>query len=427
MKVLIIGSGGREHALAWKAAQSTLVSGVLVAPGNAGTALEPDVRNVPVDADDIDGLVDLARKEDVGLTIVGPEVPLAAGVVDRFAEHDLRCFGPTAKAAQLESSKAFAKEFMARHGIPTAAHAVVDSVEEGQRQARLMGYPVVLKADGLAAGKGVVIVEDEDSARDTLTDMLSGSAFGAAGSRVVVEELLVGEEASFIVLADGETALPLASSQDHKRRDDGDQGPNTGGMGAYSPAPAVTDAVHQQIMDEVIGPALTGMSDDGCRFTGFLYAGVMLTPNGPKVLEFNVRFGDPETQPILMRLKSDLVDTLLAVLDGRIDQIELDWDERTALGIVIAAGGYPGSYTKGKAIAGIDIPPPDEVKIFHAGTRLEGDQVVTSGGRVLCVTALGDGVARAQARALDWTARIGFQDAFHRSDIGHHAISRDQD
>ena len=427
MKVLIIGSGGREHALAWKAAQSTLVSGVLVAPGNAGTALEPDVRNVPVDADDIDGLVDLARKEDVGLTIVGPEVPLAAGVVDRFAEHDLRCFGPTAKAAQLESSKAFAKDFMARHGIPTAAHAVVDSVEEGQRQARLMGYPVVLKADGLAAGKGVVIVEDEDSARDTLTDMLSGSAFGAAGSRVVVEELLVGEEASFIVLADGETALPLASSQDHKRRDDGDQGPNTGGMGAYSPAPAVTDAVHQQIMDEVIGPALTGMSDDGCRFTGFLYAGVMLTPNGPKVLEFNVRFGDPETQPILMRLKSDLVDTLLAVLDGRIDQIELDWDERTALGIVIAAGGYPGSYTKGKAIAGIDIPPPDEVKIFHAGTRLEGDQVVTSGGRVLCVTALGDGVARAQARALDWTARIGFQDAFHRSDIGHHAISRNQD
>ena len=427
MKVLIIGSGGREHALAWKVAQSTLVSGVLVAPGNAGTALEPDVRNVPVDADDIDGLVDLARKEDVGLTIVGPEVPLAAGVVDRFAEHDLRCFGPTAKAAQLESSKAFAKDFMARHGIPTAAHAVVDSVEEGQRQARLMGYPVVLKADGLAAGKGVVIVEDEDSARDTLTDMLSGSAFGAAGSRVVVEELLVGEEASFIVLADGETALPLASSQDHKRRDDGDQGPNTGGMGAYSPAPAVTDAVHQQIMDEVIGPALTGMSDDGCRFTGFLYAGVMLTPNGPKVLEFNVRFGDPETQPILMRLKSDLVDTLLAVLDGRIDQIELDWDERTALGIVIAAGGYPGSYTKGKAIAGIDIPPPDEVKIFHAGTRLEGDQVVTSGGRVLCVTALGDGVARAQARALDWTARIGFQDAFHRSDIGHHAISRDQD
>ena len=427
MKVLIIGSGGREHTLAWKAAQSTLVSGVLVAPGNAGTALEPDVRNVPVDADDVDGLVDLARNEDVGLTIVGPEVPLAAGVVDQFTEHDLRCFGPTAKAAQLESSKAFAKEFMARHGIPTAAHAVVDSVEEGQRQARLMGYPVVLKADGLAAGKGVVIVEDEDSARDTLTDMLSGSAFGAAGSRVVVEELLVGEEASFIVLADGETALPLASSQDHKRRDDGDQGPNTGGMGAYSPAPAVTDAVHQQIMDEVIGPALTGMSDDGCRFTGFLYAGVMLTPNGPKVLEFNVRFGDPETQPILMRLKSDLVDTLLAVLDGRIDQIELDWDERTALGIVIAAGGYPGSYTKGKAIAGIDIPPPDEVKIFHAGTRLEGDQVVTSGGRVLCVTALGDGVARAQARALDWTARIGFQDAFHRSDIGHHAISRDQD
>ena len=427
MKVLIIGGGGREHALAWKAAQSEQVSEVLVAPGNAGTALEAGVRNVDVAAEDLDGLLRLAEEESVGLTIVGPELPLAAGVVDRFAERGIACFGPSADAAQLESSKAFAKAFMARHGIPTAGYAVAETVEDGMRHARAIGFPLVLKADGLAAGKGVVIIDDETQAEATLSEMLSGQAFGAAGQRVVIEEFLLGEEASFIVLADGEQAVALASSQDHKRRDDGDLGPNTGGMGAYSPAPAVDARMHERIMAEVIDPALRGMAADGHRFTGFLYAGVMLTPAGPKVLEFNVRFGDPETQPILMRLKSDLVETLLAVLDGRIDQIKLDWDARTALGVVVAAGGYPDRYAKGKPIAGLDIAAPESVKVFHAGTRMDGEQIVTSGGRVLCITALGDTVAQAQARALDWAARIGFEDAFYRSDIGHRAIARDSE
>ena len=424
MKVLIIGGGGREHALAWKAAQSPNVSEVLVAPGNAGTALEPKIRNVPIKADDLDALVELARSEDVTLTIVGPEAPLAAGVVDRFNDHGLRCFGPSSKAAQLESSKAFAKDFMVRYGIPTAAHAVVESVDEGLAQARRMGFPVVLKADGLAAGKGVVIVESESEAGETLQAMLSGSAFGAAGQRVVVEEFLIGEEASFIVVADGRQALPLASSQDHKRRDDNDQGPNTGGMGAYSPAPAVKEEVHARLMREVIEPTLAGLEADGRRFTGFLYAGVMLTPTGPKVLEFNVRFGDPETQPILMRLRSDLVETLIKVLDGRIDQISLHWDARPALGIVMAAGGYPEHYETGKPISGLNRSLPDDLKVFHAGTRLDGDRVVTNGGRVLCVTALGDTVAQAQRRALEWSAGIGFEDAFYRSDIGRRAIDR---
>ncbi len=424
MKVLIIGGGGREHALAWKAAQSRLVDEVLVAPGNAGTALEAGVRNVDIAADDIDGLLKLALDEPIGLTIVGPEVPLAAGVVNVFSEHGLRCFGPSAEAAQLESSKAFAKAFMARHGIPSAAYAVVETVAEGLNQARQIGFPLVLKADGLAAGKGVVIVEDEKQAESTLEDMLSGNAFGAAGHRVVVEEFLVGEEASFIVIADGERAVPLASSQDHKRRDDGDLGPNTGGMGAYSPAPAVDERMHERIMAEVIQPALTGMAGDGHRFTGFLYAGVMLTRTGPKVLEFNVRFGDPETQPILMRLKSDLVETLLKVLEGRIGEVELAWDPRSALGIVIAAGGYPESYARGKAISGLDAAPPEGVKVFHAGTRRVADQTVSNGGRVLCVTALGERVADAQARALDWAGRISFEGAFYRRDIGQRAIGR---
>ncbi|TVS12923.1 MAG: phosphoribosylamine--glycine ligase [Wenzhouxiangella sp.] len=425
MKVLIIGGGGREHALAWKAAQSPLVEQVLVAPGNAGTAGEPGVRNVDVAADDLSGLLELALDQSVELTIVGPEVPLAAGVVDLFSERGLKCFGPTKDAAQLESSKAFAKDFMARHGIPTAGYAVAESVDEGMRQARAIGFPLVLKADGLAAGKGVVIVDDEDQAEKVLDDMLSGQAFGDAGHQVVIEEFLVGEEASFIVIADGDQAVPLASSQDHKRRDEGDEGPNTGGMGAYSPAPVVSAQLHEQLIDQVIAPALRGMTSDGHRFTGFLYAGVMLTPAGPKVLEFNVRFGDPETQPILMRLNSDLIAVLLQVLDGRIDQVRLDWDERTALGIVVAAGGYPEAYAKGRPITGLDLVPPGQVKVFHAGTRMDGAQIVTSGGRVLCVTALGDSVAQAQARALNWTARIGFEDAFYRSDIGHRAMGRD--
>jgi phosphoribosylamine---glycine ligase len=424
MKILIIGSGGREHALAWKCAQSTQVNEVLVAPGNAGTAAEEGVRNVDVGPEDIDSLIELARTENIGLTIVGPEAPLAAGLVDAFEQAGLKCFGPSAAAARLESSKAFAKDFMARHEIPTAAFAVVEDIEEGLRFIQSISFPVVLKADGLAAGKGVVIADDEKHARDTLEDMLSGQAFGQAGHRVVIEEFLVGEEASFIVIADGRKFLPLASSQDHKRRDEGDQGPNTGGMGAYSPAPVVDQAVHKRILDEVIQPTLDGMAADGCAFTGFLYAGVMLTPKGVKVLEFNVRFGDPETQPILMRLRSDLVQVLLDTLDGQLDRIELEWDPRTALGIVLAAGGYPESYAKGNPITGLDQAFPEHVKIFHAGTRLDqSGRTLTNGGRVLCLTALGDDVAGARAQATEWLARIGFEDAFYRSDIGHRAIA----
>ena len=423
MNVLIIGSGGREHALAWKASQSALVDRVFVAPGNAGTALEKRVRNVAVDSTDIDGLLALAEREDIALTIVGPEAPLAAGIADRFADAGRRCFGPSAQAAQLESSKAFAKAFMARHGIPTAAHAVVEDSDEGLKHARAMGFPVVLKADGLAAGKGVVIVDNEDDARATLEEMLSGQAFGDAGRRVVVEEFLVGEEASFIAIANDQDLLPLATSQDHKRRDDGDQGPNTGGMGAYSPAPVITPGIHADIVDDIIRPTLAGMARDGSPFTGFLYAGVMLTPNGPRVLEFNVRFGDPETQPILMRLRSDLVKTLLMTLSGDLDRVTLDWDPRTALGVVLASGGYPGAYAKSRPISGLDTAFPDDVKVFHAGTSVNEDgQIVTAGGRVLCLTALGDDVGQAQARALQWLARIGFERAFHRSDIGHRVL-----
>ncbi len=423
MKILVVGGGGREHALAWKAARSEAVDEVLVAPGNAGTAREAGVRNVDIADDDLDALVSLAERESVALTIVGPEAPLAAGIVDRFESAGLQCFGPSAAAAELEASKAFAKSFMARHGIPTAGHAVVENVDDGLSYARGFGFPIVLKADGLAAGKGVVIAESEAEAHATLTDMLTGDAFGSAGRRVVVEEFLVGEEASFIALARGEAFIPLATSQDHKRRDDGDGGPNTGGMGAYSPAPIVSEALHQQVVDEVIRPTLAGLAADGREFTGFLYAGLMITPEGPRVLEFNVRFGDPECQPILMRLKSDLVAALLAILDGGIDSVELDWDPRTALGVVMAAGGYPGSYRKGDRIVGLDTIDDQDIKVFHAGTRLDDQgRVVTSGGRVLCVTALGDDVANARARALEWLAQIGFADAFFRSDIGFRAL-----
>lgn len=425
MKVLVIGGGGREHALAWKAAQSPQVDEVLVAPGNAGTATEKGMRNVDVAAEDVDGLLELARREQVGLTIVGPEAPLAAGVVDRFTAAGLKCFGPSAAAAQLESSKAFAKEFMDRHHIPTAGYAVVSEVEEGLSKVRSIGFPVVLKADGLAAGKGVVIVDDEQQAKATLEDMLSGNAFGSAGHRVVVEEFLVGEEASFIVVAAGSDFLAMATSQDHKRRDEGDEGPNTGGMGAYSPAPVVTPEIHAQIVEQVIEPTLKGMIDDGHPFTGFLYAGVMLTPKGPKVLEFNVRFGDPETQPIMLRLKSDLVELLLKALDGKLASAKPEWDARYALGVVMAAGGYPGDYARGEPISGLDLDFPEHVKVFHAGTKLhDTGRVVTSGGRVLCVTALGETVAQAQREALVQAARIGFTDAFFRADIGHRAIKR---
>ncbi|OAB61732.1 phosphoribosylamine--glycine ligase [Leptolyngbya valderiana BDU 20041] len=426
MKVLVIGGGGREHALAWKVAQSERVDEVLVAPGNAGTAGEAKCRNVPVAAEDIDALLALAQKEAVDLTIVGPEAPLAAGVVDRFTAAGLACFGPDAGAAQLESSKAFAKDFMARHEIPTAAYGVAETLEQGLELIRSIGLPLVLKADGLAAGKGVVIVETETEAEATLRDMLSGESFGEAGRRVVIEEFLEGEEASFIVIADGLKALPLATSQDHKRRDEGDRGPNTGGMGAYSPAPVVTPELHRQILDEIIRPTLAGMQSDGHSFTGFLYAGVMLTERGPKVLEFNVRFGDPETQPVMMRLRSDLVEVLERTLKGELDRIELDWDPRVALGVVVAAGGYPEAYEKGKAIDGLDRELPEDVRVFHAGTRLgEDGRILTSGGRVLCVTALGKDVGSARERALEAASTIHFDQAFLRRDIGHRALSRE--
>jgi len=426
MKVLVIGGGGREHALAWKAAQSRRVDEVLVAPGNAGTAGEAKCRNVQVSAEDVDGLLALARREGVDLTIVGPEAPLAAGVVDRFRSSGLACFGPSAGAAQLESSKAFAKDFMARHRIPTAAYGVAESPERGLELIRSIGLPLVLKADGLAAGKGVVIVDTEAQAEATLRDMLSGESFGEAGRRVVIEEFLEGEEASFIVIADGLDALPLATSQDHKRRDEGDLGPNTGGMGAYSPAPVVTPELHRQILDEIIRPTLAGMQADGHSFTGFLYAGVMLTERGPRVLEFNVRFGDPETQPVMMRLRSDLIEVLERTLNGELTRITLDWDPRVALGVVLAAGGYPEAYQKGKPIDGLDADLPVDVKVFHAGTTEgQGGKVLTSGGRVLCVTALGETVAEARERALQAASSIHFDEVFLRRDIGHRALSRE--
>ncbi len=424
MKVLVIGGGGREHALAWKAAQSVQVREVLVAPGNAGTATEYKCRNVEIAAEDIDGLLQLARQESIDLTIVGPEAPLAAGLVDRFNAAGLACFGPTAAAARLESSKAFAKDFMARHGIPTARYGVADSLEAGLALVEDIGFPLVLKADGLAAGKGVVIVDNADSARAVLEDMLSGQSFGEAGHRVVVEEFLTGEEASFIVIARGQEVLPLATSQDHKRRDVGDAGPNTGGMGAYSPAPVVTEATHALIMDRIIRPTLAGMAADGHEFTGFLYAGVMLTDSGPSVLEFNVRFGDPETQPVLMRLRSDLVDTLLRTLKGDLPELTLDWDDRFAVGIVLAAGGYPESYDRGHPITGLDREAAGPTKVFHAGTRLDDQgRVVTSGGRVLCMTSLGETVASARLRALEGLKTVHFEGSFFRDDIGHRAIA----
>ena len=424
MKVLVIGSGGREHALAWKLAQSRDVERVLVAPGNAGTAIESGVENVAVDAEDIDGLLTLAGEHDIGLTVVGPEAPLAAGVVDRFRAAGLKCFGPSAAAAQLESSKAFAKDFLSRHRIPTAEWTVVETVESGMDFVGGHALPLVLKADGLAAGKGVVIAEDDATVRSTLENMLSGDAFGEAGRRVVIEEFLVGEEASFIALVDGTTVVPLATSQDHKQRDDGDRGPNTGGMGAISPAPVITEELQRRVIDDVIRPTAAGMVADGCPFSGFLYAGLMVTATGARVLEFNVRLGDPETQPILMRLRSDLAEVLLAALDGRLAEIELDWDPRAAIGVVMAAGGYPAEYRKGDAIRGLRLDFPAEVKVFHAGTRRSDETVVTNGGRVLCITALGETLQQAQSEVYRWLPQIGFRDAYWRSDIGHRALAR---
>jgi phosphoribosylamine--glycine ligase len=426
MNILIIGSGGREHALAWKCAQSPRVDEVLVAPGNAGTAREDKVRNVDVSADDIEALAALARAEKVDLTIVGPEAPLVAGVVDRFNGLNLPCFGPTAAAAQLEGSKAFTKDFLARHNIPTAAYQNFTDLEPALAYIREQGAPIVIKADGLAAGKGVIVATTLEEAETAATDMLAGGSFGEAGARIVVEEFLDGEEASFIVITDGDTVLPMATSQDHKARDEGDVGPNTGGMGAYSPAPVVTPEIEARIMQEVIRPTLEGMKADGNPYLGFLYAGLMIMADGtPRVIEFNCRMGDPETQPIMARLKSDLVDICLSTLEGDLDERDAVWDTRAALGVVMAAGGYPASYAKGKVISGLDDADSNTQKVFHAGTVTDGDNVVTSGGRVLCVVGLGNTVAEAARDAYDAVDKIDWEDVYLRRDIGHRAIARE--
>jgi len=428
MQILIVGSGGREHALAWKCAQSPQVEKVFVAPGNAGTATEAGVENVPLAASDIDGLLGFARERGIDLTIIGPEDPLVMGIVDRFEAAGLACFGPSHAAAQLEGSKAFAKEFMQRHGIATAAFGQFTDVSEAVRFIREHGAPIVVKADGLAAGKGVVVAGTLAEAEAAVLDMLAGNAYGKAGHRVVIEEFLEGEEASFIVMADGKHALAMATSQDHKAVDDGDRGPNTGGMGAYSPAPVVDAQLHQRVLREVIQPVIDGMASDAHPFTGFLYAGLMITPSGdPKVIEFNVRFGDPETQPIMLRLQSDLPELCLAALRGELDQCSTQWDPRPSLGVVMAAEGYPGRYDKGHVISGLDAPLAENVKVFQAGTALKGQETVTSGGRVLCVTALGETVAAAQAAAYQACAQIHWNGAFYRRDIGYRAIARERE
>jgi len=426
VKILVVGGGGREHALAWKAVRSPLAERVYVAPGNAGTAREPGCENVTIDAADIAALADFATARQVGLTIVGPEVPLVAGIVDEFSRRGLKCFGPSAACARLEGSKAFSKAFFERHGIPTAAWRDFQDIEAACLYIRACGAPIVVKADGLASGKGVVVARTVAEAEAAVRDMLSGNRFGDAGARVVVEECLAGEEASFIAMVDGTHILPLASSQDHKARDDGDRGPNTGGMGAYSPAPVVDATLHQRIMREVMEPTVAGLAADGTPYTGFLYAGIMVDADGvPRVLEFNCRFGDPETQPILFRMKSDLVALCLAALEGRLDDTSCEWDARAALGIVLAAAGYPESYRQGDLISGLDADAErDDVKIFHAGTREEQGQVLTSGGRVLCAVALGDGVAEAQRKAYELAAKIHWEGAFYRRDIGWRALTR---
>jgi phosphoribosylamine--glycine ligase len=427
MKILIIGSGGREHALAWKCAQSPQVTEVLVAPGNAGTAREESVRNVAVSSDDIEALAALAESEDIGLTIVGPEAPLVAGIVDRFNELKLPCFGPSAAAAQLEGSKAFTKDFLARHNIPTGAYQNFSELEPALDYIREQGAPIVIKADGLAAGKGVIVAMSLEEAEAAATDMLRDNRFGDAGARIVVEEFLDGEEASFIVITDGDTVLPLATSQDHKARDEGDVGPNTGGMGAYSPAPVVTDAIEKQIMDRVIRPTLDGMRQDGINYLGFLYAGLMIMEDGtPKVIEFNCRMGDPETQPIMMRLQSDLAAICKATVDGSLAAQDASWDPRSALGVVLAAGGYPNDYKQGKLISGIENANSESQKVFHAGTSSSGNEVTTSGGRVLCVVGLGDSVAAAAASAYEAVEQITWDEMYFRRDIGHRAIAREQ-
>ncbi|POD97368.1 MULTISPECIES: phosphoribosylamine--glycine ligase [Pectobacterium] len=427
MNILVIGNGGREHALAWKASQSPLAKHVYVAPGNAGTALEPALTNVDIAATDIPALVAFAQENHIDLTIVGPETPLVIGVVDAFQSAGLKIFGPTQGAAQLEGSKAFTKDFLARHNIPTAEYQNFTEVEPALAYVRSKGAPIVIKADGLAAGKGVIVAMTLQEAENAIQDMLAGNAFGDAGHRIVVEEFLDGEEASFIVMVDGKNVLPMATSQDHKRVGDKDTGPNTGGMGAYSPAPVVTDEIHQRVMDQVIWPTVNGMAAEGNTYVGFLYAGLMISADGqPKVIEFNCRFGDPETQPIMLRLRSDLVELCLAACDGTLDQKDSVWDERPSLGVVLAAGGYPADYNAGDVISGLPQQDAEDGKVFHAGTKLNGIDVVTNGGRVLCVTALGNTVAEAQQRAYEIAAGIQWQGVFCRKDIGYRAIEREQ-
>lgn len=427
MNVLVIGGGGREHALAWKAAQSNNVDKVFVAPGNAGTAKEVNLENVDIGVEDIAGLVAFAKAQAIELTIVGPEAPLVEGVVDAFQAEGLNIFGPSQAASQLEGSKAFTKDFLARHAIPTAEYQNFTEIDPAIAYVKEKGAPIVVKADGLAAGKGVIVAMTEAEAEEAIRDMLAGNAFGDAGSRVVIEEFLDGEEASFIVMVDGKNVLPFATSQDHKRVGDGDTGPNTGGMGAYSPAPVVTPEIHQRVMDEVIMPTVEGMAKEDTPYTGFLYAGLMIMADGtPKVIEYNCRFGDPETQPIMLRLESDLVALCLAACDGKLDTADIQFTEQASVGIVLAAGGYPGSYDKGLPIAGLDKAAEMEGKVFHAGTRLDGDDTVTNGGRVLCATALGNTVTEAQEKAYELTKAIEWDGVFYRNDIAYRAIAREQ-
>ena len=427
MKVLVIGNGGREHALAWKAAQSPLVTKVFVAPGNAGTALEANLENINIKATDIAGLLNFAQEQQIDLTIVGPEAPLVIGIVDSFQKAGLKIFGPSKAAAQLEGSKAFTKDFLARHHIPTAEYQNFTEIEPAIAYIQQKGAPIVIKADGLAAGKGVIVAMTLQEAEEAVRDMLAGNAFGDAGHRVVIEEFLDGEEASFIVMVDGKHVEPMATSQDHKRVGDGDTGLNTGGMGAYSPAPVVTDEVFNKVMQQIIYPTVNGMAQEGNVYVGFLYAGLMIDKQGnPKVIEFNCRFGDPETQPIMMRMQSDLIELCLAATKGKLDTIKSKWDRRPALGVVLAAGGYPGDYNTKDVILGLPTVIDNDCKIFHAGTCLENGQVCTNGGRVLCVTALGNSVSDAQKRAYEQLKNIHWHDCYYRHDIGYRAIEREK-
>jgi len=426
MKVLVIGSGGREHSLAWKCAQSPEIEIVFVAPGNAGTASEEKIENIDINVMDFPELAKFAEKENVSLTIVGPETPLVEGIVDFFNDRKLPCFGPTAKAAQLEGSKAFTKDFCSKHRIPTAPYQTFTAIAPATNFIRENGAPIVIKADGLAAGKGVIVALSEQEAISTVEEMLSGNSFGEAGHKVVIEKFLEGEEASFIAMVDGKNVIPMATSQDHKARDDGDKGPNTGGMGAYSPAPVVTDAIYERIMKEVVLPTVTGMASDGNEYTGFLYAGLMISSEGSiSVIEFNCRFGDPEAQPVMLRLKSELPNLCLMALDGKLDAVEIEWDTRPSVGIVLASAGYPGNYKNGDLISGLDADTSDNQKLFHAGTIERNGEIVTNGGRVLCATALGDTISEAQSTAYKLVNEVNWENMYFRKDIAYRAIARE--